>query len=356
MTATRFAPKLASRLINGILAVKPLANLAKQQARQMMIKRAESVGVYWTKEVEALRARAWDENFAQVQNPDLMYPAYYVTSFHAYDEGNLGWHPALEVEVAAYAAHARIWQDAGALGDARLRQSYHNALIAQLTTTPTDILDIGCSVGMSTLALQETFPDAQITGLDLSPYFLAVAKYRGEVRREERGEKGQRVGRQGDGGVRGQGALLTTTNDQQLTTSPPHPSLLTPLPSPSWLHATAEATGLPDASFDLVSACLLFHELPQSAAIAILNEAHRLLRPGGHLAIMDMNPQSDIFAKMPPYVKTLLKSTEPYLDEYFSLDLEGTIAAAGFNQPTVTFNSPRHRAIVAQTRKTAKLS
>ena len=93
---------------------------------------------------------------------------------------------------------------------------------------------------------------------------------------------------------------------------------------------------------------MLFHELPQSAAIAILNEARRLLRPGGHLAIMDMNPKSEIYSKMPPYVKTLLKSTEPYLDEYFSLDLEGAIVAAGFAQPTVTCNSPRHRTIVAQ--------
>ena len=99
-----------------------------------------------------------------------------------------------------------------------------------------------------------------------------------------------------------------------------------------------------------MSACLLFHELPQSAAIAIIQEARRLLRPGGHFAIMDMNPRLELFAKLPPYVMTLLKSTEPYLDEYFSLDLEGTIAAAGFTQPTVTFNSPRHRAIVAQAR------
>ena len=74
MTATSFAPNLASRLINGLLAVKPLANLAKRQARQMMIKRAESVGVYWTKEVEALRSRTWGDDLAQVQQPDLIYP------------------------------------------------------------------------------------------------------------------------------------------------------------------------------------------------------------------------------------------------------------------------------------------
>ncbi len=73
-----------------------------------MIKRAESIGVYWTKEVEALKARDWDADLAQVENPDLKYPDYYKTSFHAYKEGNLGWGPALEVEVAAYAVHARI--------------------------------------------------------------------------------------------------------------------------------------------------------------------------------------------------------------------------------------------------------
>jgi ubiquinone/menaquinone biosynthesis C-methylase UbiE len=184
---------------------------------------------------------------------------------------------------------------------------------------------------MSTFALQETFPDAQVTGLDLSPYFLAVAKYRSGNRSQKLEARSQESQKE-----EGQGELLLTTNNQQPTTSP------------SWLHAAAESTGLPDASFDLVSACLLFHELPQSAAIAIIREARRLLRPGGHFAIMDMNPRSEMFAKLPPYVMTLLKSTEPYLDEYFSLDLEGAIAAAGFTQPTVTFNSPRHRSIVAQ--------
>ena len=360
MTATSSAPNLASRLINGILAVKPLANLAKQQARQMMIKRAESVGVYWTKEVEALRSRRWDDDLAQVQQPDLTYPNYYVTSFHAYDEGNLGWNPALEVEVAAHAAHTHIWPDAGAQGDARLRQTYHDVLKAQLPTAPTSVLDIGCSVGMSTFALQEAFPDAQLTGLDLSPYFLAVAKYRGEgrgVRGEESGVRFPRASADGSQESEVNDQQVSSTRNSELSSlsaqsatqnSFLNPSHLTPHTSPSWLHAAAESTGLPDASFDLVSACLLFHELPQSAAIAITREARRLLRPGGHFAIMDMNPRSDMFAKLPPYVMTLLKSTEPYLDEYFSLDLEGTIAAAGFTQPTVTFNSPRHRSIVAQ--------
>jgi len=37
--------------VNGVLAIKP-ANLAKHQARQMMILRAEKIGVPWTKEVQ----------------------------------------------------------------------------------------------------------------------------------------------------------------------------------------------------------------------------------------------------------------------------------------------------------------
>ncbi len=317
--ATNPAPRLASQLVNGILAVKPLANLAKHQARSMMIKRAESIGVYWRQEVQALRSRqsgqaldpAWETELAQLQQADLTYPRYYVTSFHAYEQGNLSWEAAMEVEVAAHAVHARIWPDGGAQGDAMLRQSFHTALQQEIATPPQDILDLGCSVGMSTFALQAAFPQAQLTGVDLSPYFLTVAQYRDRQRQA-------------------QSAIQ---------------------PAIKWLHAAAESTGLPDQSFDLVSAHLLFHELPQFAAQSILQEARRLLRPGGHLAIMDMNPGSEIYAKMPPYILTLLKSTEPYLDQYFRLDLEQTIYAAGFAQPTVICNSPRHRTVIAQTRE-----
>jgi ubiquinone/menaquinone biosynthesis C-methylase UbiE len=314
------APTLLSRLVNGVLAIKPLASLAKNRARNMMIQRAEAIGVYWMQEVEALKSRDWQPDLATVENPDLKYPGYYVTSFHAYEEGNLGWQPALEVEVAAHAVHARIWQDAQAKGDARLRQSYHDVIKATLTIEPKDIADLGCSVGMSTFAMQATYPHANIIGIDLSPYFLAVAHYRAQQR-----QNGTEYGVQQ--------RFLPAAQA---------------LPMPHWLHAPAEATGLPDASFDLVSAFLIFHELPQSAAISILQEARRLLRPGGYFAMMDMNPRSEIYAKMPPYILTLLKSTEPYLDQYFALDLEQACIDAGFERPTITCNSPRHRTVVAR--------
>ncbi|MCC5624152.1 class I SAM-dependent methyltransferase [Nostoc sp. CHAB 5715] len=300
--AVNTSPGLASRLVNGILAIKPLADLAKHQARQMMIKRAQRIGVPWTQEVETLQALDWKADLAQVENPQLSYPEYYFRSFHAYEGGNLSWKAAWELEVAARTVHAGIWEDAGAQGDARLRQSYHDILKVQIRNQPQDILDLACGVGLSTFALQEIYPHAQITGLDLSPYFLAVANYRA-------GQRQAKI---------------------------------------NWLHAQAESSGLPDASFDLVSIFLMCHELPQSATRQILAQMRRLLRPGGYLAIMDMNPKSEVYQKMPAYILTLLKSTEPYLDEYFALDIEQAIVEAGFQTPTITNNTHRHRTAIAQ--------
>ena len=40
------------------------------------------------------------------------------------------------------------------------------------------ILDVGCSAGVSTRALGDAYPQAAVTGLDLSTHFLAVAELR----------------------------------------------------------------------------------------------------------------------------------------------------------------------------------
>ncbi|MGQ9836486.1 MAG: class I SAM-dependent methyltransferase [Cyanobacteriota bacterium] len=300
----RIQPALTSRLVNGLLSIKPLFNWAKRQARSMMINRAAEIGVDWLGRVNTLMAQDLSAELAAVENLQLVYPDYYLRPFHAYDAGNLSWEAATEVEVAAYAVHAHIWPDAGVQGDRRLRQSYHQVLQERIPALPQPqrILDLGCSVGMSTFALQDRYPEAEVIGLDLSPYFLAV----GNIRAKEQQRQVQ------------------------------------------WIHALAESSGLPAASFDLVSACLLFHELPQSAAQAVLKEARRLLKPGGHFALMDMNPASAVYAQMSPAILTLLKSTEPYLDQYFNLDMTQALEQAGFEDITFQPNTPRHRVIVAR--------
>ncbi|MGB3671665.1 MAG: class I SAM-dependent methyltransferase, partial [Phormidesmis sp.] len=240
----------------------------------------------------------------------------------------------------ARAVHARIWPEAdersGLQGDASLRVSYHQVLKELLPTPPNHIVDLGCSTGRSSFALQKTFPAAQIIGVDLSPHFSTVAQYQVAAQHQAASQSASRSRN-----------LLEQADLEQANPEEANPEQTNKDSNIRWVHAAAEATGLPAESADLVSACLVFHELPIAAAQQIVAEAYRLIRPGGHFAIMDMNPQSETFTKMQPYVLTLLKSTEPFLDQYLTLDIAKLLKEAGFSAPSVARNTPRHRTIVA---------
>jgi len=110
---------------------------------------------------------------------------------------------AFEAESATHAMALRIWKDEPDLASSTGTTVAAYIKLAQHITQPVqEILDIGCSVGISTLALHRFYQSQQDTpvhtiGLDLSPYMLTVA-------RDANGEIAQ------------------------------------------WLHANAEETGLPD--------------------------------------------------------------------------------------------------------------
>jgi hypothetical protein len=74
-----------------------------------------------------------------------------------------------------------------------------------------------------------------------------------------------------------------------------------------------------------------------------------VLPSGGSIAIMDMNPKSTFFQKFAsnPFAFAAFKSTEPWLNEYVTMDLEATLSDCGFRGVTVLENSPRHRTVVA---------
>ncbi|KAF9597056.1 hypothetical protein IFM89_015247 [Coptis chinensis] len=175
--------------------------------------------------------------------------------------------------------------------------------LCSVNSTINDILDIGCSVGVSTRFLADRFPSAKVTGLDLSPYFLAVAQFK---------EK----------------EMIPRKN---------------PI---SWVHANGEATDLPSNSFDLVSLAYVIHECPTRAIVGLVKEAFRLLRPGGMLAITDNSPKSKILRELSPVLFTLMKSTEPFLDEYYLTDVEEIMTEAGFVNVYSTLTDPRHRTVM----------
>ncbi len=100
-------------------------------------------------------------------------------------QGNLSWQAAHDVEPATYAMALRVWKQeelSPEQAQHRLRQSVFQAVrdfSTQHGARPAnDVLDIGCSVGVSTRYLANEFPTSSVTGLDLSAYFLAVAELR----------------------------------------------------------------------------------------------------------------------------------------------------------------------------------
>jgi ubiquinone/menaquinone biosynthesis C-methylase UbiE len=301
-----------SRGVNLLIQTKPLYNLMKHQARQVLIKTAEKKGVPWRHKVQELATSGLMTRLGDITQDGVTYPAYYQVPFHAYAEGNLCWTAAFEAESATYAMALRVWPQEDLAADQahdRLRSTFHETLDRHIPGDVVDVLDVGCSVGLSTRWLhryvqrraeQRQSPPVRTVGLDLSPYMLAVAQHQ-----DTAGEVAE------------------------------------------WIHGLAEATGLPDGSFDLITLQFVIHELPRQASRTIFQECLRLLRPGGCFALVDNNPKSPVIQNLPPVLFTLMKSTEPWSDDYYTFDVESALQEVGFDYRATESSDPRHRTIVA---------
>lgn len=304
---------LLSRFVNLLIKIKPVYSIMKRQARQVLIKTAEKNGIPWRKNYQELAQSGIEKLYDAIANPDVKYPDYYRVPFHAYDQGNLCWQAAFEAESATQAMGLRVWKNEPGLtwqaAQHRLRSSFHQELEPYTTTIVKDILDIGCSVGISTLELHRYYSAKQnsakqnspinTVGLDLSPYMLAVAT-------------------------------------QQVTNK-----------AIKWVHGNAEQTNFADHSFDLVTLQFVIHELPHYGTKAIFREVKRILRPGGVIAIVDNNPSSPVIQNLPPVLFTLMKSTEPWSDDYYTFNVEKALQEVGFHYQTTVASDPRHRTIIA---------
>jgi len=160
---------------------------------------------------------------------------------------------------------------------------------------PRRILDLGCTVGHSTLAYAEAFPDAEIHGIDVAAPVLRYAHARAES-----------LGR----------AVHFSQQD-------------------------AERTDFPDQHFDLVVSHLLVHETSRKALRRILGEAHRLMRPGGIMLHAETPP----FRNLEPFDAFMfdwdtLNNNEPFWSASHELDPWEEAAAAGFERERVFEGSP----------------
>ncbi len=153
------------------------------------------------------------------------------------------------------------------------------------------ILDMCCGVGISTRALQEAFPESEfVVGVDTSSEMINVASFLTNhvlFFKPVLSFIKKRIGSK---------KLKTKESKGKFPRKA------------KYMICNAERTKFPSKSFDLVTVMYAFHEAPHSGREKILREAHRVLQPGGTLAVIDISTE---YSPSP----TML-SGEPYVLEY----------------------------------------
>ncbi len=151
---------------------------------------------------------------------------------------------------------------------------------------PKRILDMGCTIGHSTLPYCDVYPGAEIHAIDVAAPVLRYGHARAEA-----------MGRAVD-----------------------------------FSQQNAEATTFTAGSFDLVVSHLLLHETSTSAMGRIFKECHRLLRPGGLMVHQDGvgfkdDPFDGYFTEWLTHY-----NNEPFLGTLQRLDWNEIAAKAGFTR------------------------
>ena len=209
----------------------------------------------------------WEKETGAFQQPNLVYPDYYSSeNFHGIEGGYL--------TTAAAVTYDPITQYVLPPSETWVRQM----AIKSIEVQPSRIVDLGCGTGSTTVLLKSAFPQAEVTGLDLSPYMLVMAT---------------RKGQQAEKHI-------------------------------NWIQADAQDTGLPEASYDLVTASLLFHETPPTVSEQIFLEASRLLKPGGQMIVLDGNQR---ILRQTQWLTQIFE--EPYIQAYAQESLDAWMGAAG---------------------------
>jgi len=153
---------------------------------------------------------------------------------------------------------------------------------------PRDILEIGATLGQSTLPIAQAYPDAEVTAVDLGApmlrYGLARAKSLG-------------------------------------------------VDNVRFVQASGEDLSIyPDASFDWVQTTMFLHELSTTALANIFRESRRLLRPGGIVLHVE---QPQYTADMPLFEQAMrdwdaFYNNEPFWSRLHEMDLDAAMVEAGF--------------------------
>jgi len=179
-----------------------------------------------------------------------------------------------------------------------LHQLYVEMLKMPADGKVSKVLDLGCSIGQCTTALKQKLPDAEVWGIDVGAPVLRYAHMRATE------------------------LELDVHFEQSLAQTLTHA----------------------DSSVDCVFAYILFHETPADTFAPIIEEAMRVLRPGGTLTIVDAPHGTNLPAPNKMWqTYDAQYNCEPYAPAFVALDFPALIQEKGFvdieTEPTPTFLS-----------------
>ncbi|MGQ0385135.1 MAG: class I SAM-dependent methyltransferase [Gammaproteobacteria bacterium] len=144
------------------------------------------------------------------------------------------------------------------------------------------IVDLGCGFGKSTFPFKQACPRAEVIGVDLAAPCLRLACRRAN-------ERGLAI---------------------------------------HFRQADATDTGLEAGCADLVTSTMLLHELPAEVLPALVQEAARLLAPGGQLRFLDFRYTGDAFRDL-AMTEHGARNNEPWLPAAMAADVAALARAAG---------------------------
>jgi ubiquinone/menaquinone biosynthesis C-methylase UbiE len=210
-------------------------------------------------------------------SPGEGYPPYYLQKFHFQSDGYLS-----AASAARYDHQVEVLFGGGAAAmrrQALVPLGRALAARARASREPPRLLDLACGTGMFLREVKQNWPRLRVTGLDLSPFYLAAAR-----------------------------PALAPWSRTRLVQGP------------------AEAMPFADNEFDIVTCVYLFHELPPQVRRAVAGELGRVLRRGGTLVLVDSLQTGDA-----PDYDALLDSFphlfhEPYYASYLREDIDRLLA------------------------------
>jgi ubiquinone/menaquinone biosynthesis C-methylase UbiE len=199
--------------------------------------------------------------------PPGNYPRYYLQKFHFQSDGYLSLASA-----ERYDHQVEVLFGGGAA--AMRRQALVPLKSALAGRSGGRLLDIACGTGQFLREVKANHPRLHVSGLDLSPDYLAVAR-----------------------------------------------RALEPWSRVRLVQGAAEAMPFGDGEFDAATCIYLFHELPPPVRCAVVGEIARVLKPGGTLILVDSLQTGDepLYDALLEYFP--LEFHEPYYANYLREDL-----------------------------------